>query len=293
MLKDSLPNIYELTTPDNPLPLIFDSPHSGTHYPADFDYACDFEILETMIDRHVDDLYAAAPQYGIPFLTASFVRSYLDLNRPLSDIDPLLLDGEWPEDIKPSPRTKMGAGLIWRMAKADLPIYSAPLPVKDVKHRIDRYYMPYYQKLGALLDEAYRHYDGVWHINCHSMPSGKLGQTNAGAVFSAHMADFVLGDINGTSCSQEFLALVRDTLKEMGYNVAVNNPYAGCELTRHFSDIRLNRHSLQIEINRALYMDEKTHEKSKNYNRLKEDLESLIQKLAAFVRAQTISLADD
>ncbi|MCB9989419.1 MAG: N-formylglutamate amidohydrolase [Rhodospirillales bacterium] len=283
MLKDSLPDIYEFISPENSLPLVFDSPHSGTCYPADFDYACDFETLDGMVDRYVDDLFSAAPDCGAAFLRALFPRSYIEPNRADNDIDPDMLSSPWPEPLSTEGRARKGAGLLWRAAKAGVPIYSKRLSPDTVKNRIDNYYRPYHNKLQEALDKVYEFNGAVWHVNCHSMPSRNHGP----------LPDIVLGDFNGVSCAPEFLNFVRNIFKDMGYTTGINHPYRGGELVTRYSNPRLNRHSLQIEINRALYMNETTKEKSKNYSRIKNDLESFTRRLGDYVQNRLVPLAAD
>jgi N-formylglutamate deformylase len=144
-----------------------------------------------------------------------------------------------------------------------------------VRQRIERVHEPYHRMLKEKLDETYRRFGKVYHINCHSMRSvaGKQSDDGAGNV----RPDFVLGDRDGTTCEPRFTALVRETLAGMGYHVAVNDPYKGVELVRAYSDPQAGRHSLQIEINKRLYMDESTLEKAPGFARLQKDLGELLR----------------
>lgn len=290
MHKETLPGIYTLIEPDAALPLVFDSPHSGTVYPADFDFGCAFSALEKAEDKYVDELFAAAPEMGAALLCAEFPRSYIDVNRCERDIDTDLLEDVWPEEIAPTPRSHAGIGLIRRLVKPGMPLYNRPLKSSEIKARIDTYYRPYHQALQRLIEDLHYAHGQVWHINCHSMP------TQEGSAFRASplkAADFVLGDRDGTTCDIAFTHAVRDFIRSMGYRVSVNDPYKGVELVRRYSAPSTGRHSLQIEVARNLYLDEETYKKSPNFNAMKEDIEKLISFCAQYVQAQSLPMAAD
>jgi N-formylglutamate deformylase len=288
--KTSIEGVYTLIEPKNRLPLIFDSPHSGTLYPDDFRYACDFPSLEKAEDKLVDDLFIKAPDYGASYLTAEFPRSYIDVNRCEKDIDPDLLDDLWPYEIATTARSHAGIGLIRRLVKPGVPVYNRQLTSAEIQKRIETYYRPYHQTLERVIEKAHYDYGSVWHINCHSMPSSE-GQTFR--TIPLRGADFVLGDRDGTTCAPNFTRSIRDFLKGLGYKVAINDPYKGVELVRRYSAPSTGRHSLQIEVSRSLYLDEKNYKKSKNYNTLKDDIEKLIEFISRYVQAQQIPLAAD
>jgi N-formylglutamate amidohydrolase len=269
-----------------PLPLVFDSPHSGVVYPADFRHAAPLALLRTAEDTHVDALYAAAPAHGAVLLAAHFPRSYIDVNRAADDIDPALLAEPWPGDVPPgrlSPgeKTKLGIGLIRRLAVPGTPVYDRHLSAAEIRARIDTYYQPYHDALAAIVDALHARFGAVWHVNCHSMAARGSDMTPDGAV---ERADFVLGDRDGTSCDATFTELVAQALRAQGHAVAINDPYTGAELVRRHGDPQRRRHSLQIEINRRLYMDEATRERSAGFARLQADLTVLIAEIAGHVR---------
>lgn len=291
-----IPNVLELIAPENPLPLVFDSPHSGTHYPDNFNYACDFATLEKAEDKLVDDLFSAAPNHGGCLLNALFPRSYIDTNRASDDIDPELFEGEWPfEDfpINPSNRSYAGIGLIRRLLTPKDSLYAHKLSPKDIMSRIETYHTPYHDTLQQILDGAHNNFGQVWHINCHSMPSAATSKGAMGRINPYIQPQFVLGDRDGTSCDIGFTHAIRDHLKSKGYIVAINNPYKGVELVERYSAPASGRHSLQIEINRALYLNEDTYKKSANYDKLKADITDLIAFCASYVESNLIPIAAD
>ena len=285
-LKDEiLPGVLELRAPAEPaLPLVFDSPHSGTVYPADFEHIAPLEALRKAEDTYVDELYAAAPGHGATLLRALFPRSYVDPNRAATDLDPALIDGTWPRPLAPSHKSKLGLGLIWSRYFPGLPLYGRKLSPEEVARRIDGFHRPYHEALARALDAVHARFGVVWHINCHSMPalSNEMAQEGPGVP----RPDFTLGDRDGTTCAPALTEAVREVLSARGYRVTLNDPYKGAELVRAWSAPEAGRHSLQIEINRALYMNEDTFEKTEGFETLRADLTDLIGVLADFAKAR-------
>lgn len=283
-MSDAMPPLKLHPARTAPVPLVFDSPHSGSWFPADFDHCLTDAELRTAEDCFIHELYAAAPSHGATLLEATFARTYVDVNRSEADIDPQLIDGAWPGSFEGSGKARFGQALVWRTLSDGRPIYARRLSVAEMTHRIENYLRPYHRALRGLIDEAHARHGVVYHVNCHSMQSvgGRMSQDGEGA----RRADIVLGDRDGSSCSAQFTELVRETFADAGYEVRVNDPYKGVELVRAFSAPQAGRHSLQIEINRALYMDERTLAKNQGYERLRADLERLIERLAQFARSQ-------
>ncbi|HEV8552047.1 MAG TPA: N-formylglutamate amidohydrolase [Casimicrobiaceae bacterium] len=266
-----------------PLPLVLDSPHSGTHYAADFDHLPPRAVVRRAEDTHVETLFARAPDAGATLVEALFPRAYIDPNRHPSDMDPAVLEEPWPGPVARSRKTELGIGLVWRLAQGGVPMYARPLSVADVERRIALYYEPYHAAVAAALDERHRRFGAVWHLNCHSMPAvGDVMSDDPGR----ERAEFVLGDRDGTTCEPEFTAFVAATLSAMGYEVAINDPYKGVELVRKHGRPAERRHSLQIEINRRLYMDEVSLARTAGFGALQADLVRLIEALADYVRAR-------
>ncbi len=290
MQKESVQGIYTLIKPENPVPLVLDSPHSGVIYPADFDYACDFTVLEKAEDKYVDELFACGPAMGAALLCADFPRSYIDVNRCERDIDVDLLEDIWPEEINATARSHAGIGLIRRLVRPGVPLYNRPLKAAEIKARIENCYHPYHAALEKLIEDAHYTFGQVWHVNCHSMPTQETHTFRATPLKSA---DFVLGDRDGTSCDIGFTHAVRDFLKGLGYKVSINDPYKGVELVRRYSSPSTGRHSLQIEIARSLYMDEDTYKKSANFKKMQSDIEKLVRFCASYVEAQSLPMAAD
>ncbi|WP_416401681.1 N-formylglutamate amidohydrolase [Alicycliphilus denitrificans] len=274
-----------------PLPLVCDSPHSGTAYPGDFGHAVPMQLLRRGEDTHVHRLWRSAPAHGATLIAATFPRTYIDANRAETDLDPAQIDGAWPVPLAPGPKTRQGLGLVWQQIVKDgvaTPLYARRRTVAEVRHRIERYWRPYHAQLQQAIDASVRRFGGVWHLNLHSMPNDvykRLGRADA-----PPLADFVLSDRDGTTCAQQFLHLVADTLRGFGYSVAVNEPYKGVELIGRIGRPELNRHSLQIEIRRPVYMDEDTRAPNAGFAPLQQHLDGLLAVVAEYVRGQLADL---
>ena len=266
----------------DPVPLVFDSPHSGDIYPADFGSMLPREMLRLGWDAHVDELFESAPDSGATLIVARFPRTYIDANRSLADIDLGMLDGPWPDRAIPGAKTRTGKGLVWRTVGIDIPIYDRRLSPAEVRNRIETCWRPYHRAVTTALDAAHARFGGVWHVNCHSMPSRWSRRLPEGA--DPVRSDFILGDRDGATCEPSFTAFVRETLAGMGYTVAVNDRLKGVEIVRRNGRPAENRHSLQIEINRARYMDETSFERNEGFDALKRDIGRLVAAISDHVR---------
>ena len=258
-------------------PLVLDSPHSGRVRPPDFDTVLDNAGLRTAEDSFVDELYLPATQRGIPLLAARWSRVYLDVNRLADDIDPELLDAPWPGGVAASGKARLGKALLWRTLDDGRAVYARRLSPTEVQQRIERCHAPYHRTLRGLLDAAHQRFGHVVHINCHSMNAvaGAQGEGGAGSA----RADFVLGDRDGTTCDPALTGFVRATLAAMGYDVKVNDPFKGVALVQAYSAPARGRHSLQIEVNKRLYMDESTQLRHAGFTDLQRNLMRLLDAL--------------
>ncbi|MDP4536642.1 N-formylglutamate amidohydrolase [Alkalimonas collagenimarina] len=276
---------YALLNPETPekIPLVFDSPHSGLELPADFQYAVTIDELKTGWDAFIDELWSPATTFGAYLLSAKTSRMYIDLNRAPTDIDPALLNEPWPEPLQPTKYTERGMGLIRRFALPGLAINKKPLSVAEIQHRIKHYYQPYHQQLAQLLSSLHQAYGGVWHIDCHSMKS----RGNAMNIDQNQTRpDIILGNLDGTSASPEFTEVIQQAFADLGYSVVLNTPYKGGYLTQCFANPAENKHSIQIEINRELYMDEKEFSKNEKFSAFQSDLTKVSACIANFVKSK-------
>lgn len=261
--------------------MVLDSPHSGTVYPPDFLPACEMTALRSAEDTHVEKLYDFAPVLGAHWVEAHFPRSYLDANRNTTEIDISLLDGPWPEPVETDPqilsKVRLGKGLIWRTTDEGVPIYGRKLTVAEVQARIAQCWKPYHAAVAQAIDAAYRDHGYSIHVNCHSMPA--IASSHATDFPGEAHADFVVGDRDGSTASAALSRLVCRHLVARGYSVSYNHPYKGVELVRRYGDPAQHRHSLQLEINRKLYMIEQTLELTPGFEPLKATLRSLVDLL--------------
>lgn len=266
--------------------VVFDSPHSGTCYPADFRHVCDPVGLRRAEDTHVEKLFDFAPALGIAWVEATFPRSYVDANRSEHEIDPDMVEGEWPHPLPVDPeclrKVRLGKGLIWKLTDEGRPLYDRRLTVAEVEQRIRRCWQPYHAALQQLIEQAHARHGRVIHLNCHSMPS--VAASHATEHPGVHHPDFVLGDRDGSTASGELATRLAAFLRSSGYSVAVNHPYKGVELVRRYSDPLRGRHSLQLEINRQLYMDETRLTLHAGAEPLKRDLRRMAESVLGWSR---------
>lgn len=265
-------------------PLVLDSPHSGTHYPEDFRAACDLPVLRRAEDTHVEKIYDFAPALGAAWVEAHFPRIYLDANRDTLELDTTLLDGEWTEPVATDPgqlsKIRLGKGLIWKFTDDGVPVYQRRLTVAEVRARIERCWRPYHEAVRQAIDAAHDRHGYSIHINCHSMPA--VSASHATDFPGLVHPDFVVGDRDGSTASPALSQLICDHLRGRGYSVAYNHPYKGVELLRRYGDPARHRHSIQIELNRRIYMDEETLViKPDGMARLRDDLQDLVRLLLA------------
>lgn len=273
---------YRLLTPTvEAIPLICDSPHSGSTYPADFQTVLPASVLRWAEDAHVDALWSPVTQHGGTLLCAEFPRSYIDVNRELDDIDPNILAEPWTSEVHPTEKSRLGYGLFWHSVNGRS-IYDRKLWVGELENRISTYYEPYHAALWHLIENAVEDFGMVWHLNLHSMPSDSYAAVEPGS--GKQLADFVLGDRDGTTCDPTFTGIIEDYLVQCGYTVSRNDPFKGVALVARIGRPAEHRHSLQIEINRKLYMDEASFEKSAGFASVQRNLNGLAAYLKDFIQ---------
>jgi N-formylglutamate amidohydrolase len=268
------------------LPIVLNSPHSGTLYPGDFLAVSrlDQRSIRRSEDTHVDSLVLDAAALGAPLLKANFPRAWLDVNREPYELDPKMFAGSLPTyaNVR-SVRVAGGLGTIARIVSESEEIYARPLPVEVALARIDAVYKPYHRTLRQLVIETRAMHGLAVLIDCHSMPSMVRG--GHGRI----RPDIVLGDRYGTSCATELTDLAAQILGRGGYSVSRNKPYAGGFITEHYGQPARGVHAMQIEVNRSLYMDERTLDRSSGFQRLSSDLAHLVGELGGAFEAGFLS----
>ena len=259
------------------VPVVFASAHSGRAYPPEFLAAARLDPLglRRSEDGFVDRLFAAAPAHGAPLLLARFPRAFCDANREAWELDPAMFADPLPGFVNTtSPRVGAGLGTIPRVVASGEAIYRARLPFAEAERRVRRCWQPYHDTLAALIEATRAQFGACLLIDCHSMPSPVGSGAAAGP-------DMVLGDAHGTACAPAVTRFVEQTLRDLGYLVRRNDPYAGGYVTRHYGRPREGVHVLQLEVARSLYMNEARIEPLLRLDLVAEDLTRLIERLTA------------
>lgn len=259
-------------------PLVLCSPHSGRIYPEHFlaQSKLDPHTLRKSEDCYIDVLFGSAPLYGAPLISALFPRAYLDLNREPYELDPDLFEAPLPDYANSkSARVIGGLGTIARIVGDGTEIYANPLTLEAALARIDGLYHPFHEALREMLDRSSQAFGRAILFDCHSMPSNSMGITGG----PRSRPDIVLGDRFGTSCESAIVTIVRRAFQDLGYNVHINRPYAGGFITEHYGRPSQGTDSLQIEINRALYLNETTLEPTPGFASVQSDIDTVIARV--------------
>ena len=262
------------------LPFVFNTGHSGSVYPRAFVAASrlDALALRRSEDAHVDRLFAPVVALGAPLLRANFPRAFLDVNREPYELDPRMFDGRLPPFANTrSMRVAGGLGTVPRVVADGQEIYPRRLPVAEATARIDGLYKPYHRVLRGLIQRTARAHGHCILIDCHSMPSSSLGRD------ADLKADVVLGDRYGTACAPSLIEAFEAAFRARGFRVVRNKPYAGGFITEHYGEPNLGRHALQIEVNRALYMNEASLALTTGFAGLTEALRAVVAAAASEV----------
>lgn len=260
-IKENLKSFEVLRPSEQTIPVVLASPHSGHDYSPEFitGTQLDPRSLRRSEDSFVDELFASAPANGAPLLRALFPRAFVDANREPYELDPAMFSDTLPDYVNTdSRRVLSGLGTIARIVANGVPIYRRKLSFAEAEARIGGFYRPYHAALGALIDHTVARFGGAILLDCHSMPSAGGPLDNS---LGSGPIDIVLGDRHGQSCHPAITAMATRVLRDLGLNVRHNTPYAGGFTTGHYGAPDNGIHALQIEINRALYMDEARFER--------------------------------
>lgn len=275
---------YTVHRPAGAPVLVYDSPHSGRYYPPDFEPGAPLADLRRGEDAYVDQLLAGATAYGAVVLAANYPRCYIDVNRAETDIDATLLAEPWPGPIEPTEKTERGLGLIRRYVVPGVEAQARPLTAAALRARLDRVYRPYHAMLAALVEQVRAARGTVVHVNWHSMKSRGNAMTPDGP--GVERADVVVSDVHGRSAAGRVRELIVGALEEAGWRVAVNEPYAGGTIVQRTGAPDRGVHSVQIEINRALYLDESTVEPTSGFADAARVIALVTQRLAEDARSR-------
>lgn len=259
-------------------PIIFNSPHSGSVYPREFLAASriDQAALRRSEDSFMDEIIADLTSRGFPIVRVNFPRSYVDVNREPYELDPRMFAGRLPSFANTrSMRVAGGLGTIPRVVGDGQEIYFERLDVEDALSRIEALYKPYHRALRRLINKAHQAFGTVILVDCHSMPSVGVSRDEP------KRPDVVIGDRYGTSCASLLPDAVEETLTGLGYSVGRNKPYAGGFITEHYGNPASGLHTIQLELNRAIYMDERRRERGPRFRKVADDFLLLADALAA------------
>ncbi|MGA9089881.1 MAG: N-formylglutamate amidohydrolase [Bradyrhizobium sp.] len=259
-------------------PIIFNSPHSGSVYPEHFLSASriDLAALRRSEDSFMDELIAGLSHRGFPTVSVNFPRSYVDVNREPYELDPRMFSGRLPSFANTrSMRVAGGLGTIPRVVGDGQEIYRERLSVDDALARIEALYKPYHRALRRLINQAHQAFGTAVLVDCHSMPSVGVSRDEP------RRPDVVIGDRYGTSCAPLLADMVEETMSRLGYSVGRNKPYAGGFITEHYGNPASGLHTVQLELNRAIYMDERRRERSARFPQVAGDFAILAEALAA------------
>lgn len=260
-------------------PVVFCSPHSGSYYPKNF--LKQSLLNETEIraseDSYIDDLFSAVKDYDLDFLTANYPRAFVDLNRQPYELDPTMFYDQLPDYVNTkSERVKVGLGTIAKLVDDDKEIYKKKHYFSDIYDRIQSYYMPYHNQLRQKVLSIQEKHGCCLIIDCHSMHSvGRKFDSDTGKL----RPDIILGNRHGYSCNEDILKIFLNIFRSLGYRVSCNNPYAGANNVEYYPNLKNKIQVIQIEINRNLYINEVSRDKTSNYNILKDSLSNFIELL--------------
>ena len=268
---------FHLTMPaDHRSSVIFASPHSSRDYPADF-------LRATVLDEHqirssedalVDQLFDCAPGFGAPLLCAGAPRAYVDLNRSEDELDPALFAGV-PRNAH-NPRVASGLGVIPRVVANGRAIYRGKLPLAEAHHRIEQHWRPYHAELQRLLRLAHDRFGEAILIDCHSMPHEALENLHR---LGARRPDVVLGDRFGASAEGEVVDRIEAAFLKAGLRVVRNSPFAGAYVAQHYGRPSRRQHVVQVEIDRAIYLNEQAIRPNGNFAAFRKVLRSVVADL--------------
>jgi N-formylglutamate amidohydrolase len=259
-------------------PIIFNSPHSGSVYPDDFlkSARIDLTALRRSEDSFMDELIGGLSALGFPTVSVNFPRSYVDVNREPYELDPRMFSGRLPSFANTrSMRVAGGLGTIPRVVGDGQEIYGERIAVDDALARIETLYKPYHRALRRLINKAHRAFGTVVVVDCHSMPSVGVSREEP------RRPDVVIGDRYGTSCAPILADTVEETMIRLGYSVGRNKPYAGGFITEHYGNPASGLHSVQLELNRAVYMDERRRSRGERFSQVASDFAVLAEVLAS------------
>jgi len=266
-------------------PLVVDVSRSGREYPHEFRSPLPFTVLHDNASMYVEELFGHAPAAGGTLLYACFPNTFMDVNRDELDLDPAVVDGEYPVPLAPTPIALRGLGLIKTLSRYGEPMQERRLTPVEVEERLARYHRPYHAELLRIIADLHRRAGYVMQLSCHCMSA--VGAPTHGDAGKPR-ADFCISDLNGTTASPQAMEFVVETLRSFGWSVSVTDPYVGNELIRRHGAPGKGIDSIQIEVNKKNFMDVKTFRRNEGFERMRTDLSGLLDLAAAEARRRAI-----
>ncbi|MCI2393301.1 N-formylglutamate amidohydrolase [Aliiroseovarius sediminis] len=269
--------------------VVFASPHSGRDYPLPFlrSSVLDEQAIRSSEDAYVDKLCEVAPDYGAPLLLANTPRAYVDLNRGPDELDPALIKGL--RRVNHNPRVSSGLGVIPRVVAGGRAIYRGKMTLRDAQLRLTDHWHPYHTTLQALLDRSIAMFGETTLIDCHSMPHEAVTNLCRGA---RRCPEVVLGDRFGASAAPHIVDRVEAAFIRAGFHTARNAPFAGAYMAQHYGRPQRNQHVVQVEIDRALYLNEQTVQPNEHFCEIQSRLAAVIAEIAAIGRCENALAAE-
>lgn len=242
--------------------LVFSSPHSGREYSAAFQAKSRLELknLRSSEDAFVDELYAAVPSYGAPLIAARAPRAFVDLNRNRDELDSAIVEDAL--SARNNPRVASGLGVIPRVVAEGQVIMMGKMPMAEAQARLAEFYDPYHAELRSLVDQSHKAFGQALLIDCHSMPHDALSNIT---VRGRRKPNIVLGDRFGATCDPDVLDAIEDAFEAEGFAVSRNMPFAGASILRNYGRPAIRQNAIQVEIDRSLYMNERTITKRSDF----------------------------
>jgi len=272
--------LNEFNTKDCSLPIVLSSPHAGDVFPQEFldNVALSEKELRSSEDCYVTELVKKASDTGIPLVSMNISRTFVDVNRDKIEIDDTMFyNAPVRHDIN-SRRCRVGLGVLHRVVYPSKNIYNGLLNYNEAQERIKKVYDVYHRKLTKLVEQCVRKFGYCYIIDCHSMPSMICNVMN-----ESRQLDFCICNLFDESCPAEVSALVKTKLEKCGYRVECNRPYSGAYIAFNYCQPRRRIYTLQLEVNRKLYMNEKTYQKNAHFQDVADNFSQVITEVGNFL----------
>lgn len=280
---------YRYDPTDLPVPIVVDVSRSGREYPVDMRSPVSFTAIHDNVSAYVDDIWIDTPRFGGTMLYALFPHMYIDTNRHELDIDPDLVEGEWPVPLQPTV-SKRGLGLLKSKSRYGEPVQERKFTFAEVEERLDGYHRPYHAELRSIIDRTRSAFGFAFHLSCHCMSAvGAPTHPDAGK----ERADFCLGDMSGTSATKAFIEHVAGVIRKAGFSCTINDPYTGGEINRRYGDPANGVDSIMVEINKKKFMDVKSFRKNDGFPAIKAAADAVLAALATEARKRCKRLEHD